>query len=43
MSDKHQVKTITLFTAGVITTISITLVLFLLGLTVLVGIYREKA
>lgn len=37
MSDKHQVKTITLFTAGVITTISITLVLFLLGLTVLVG------
>lgn len=37
MSDKHQYKTISLFTAGVITTISITLVLFLLGLTILVG------
>jgi len=37
MSGKHQYKTISLFTAGVITTISITLVLFLLGLTVLVG------
>jgi cell division transport system permease protein len=37
MSDKHQYKTISLFTAGVITTISITLVLFLLGLTFLVG------
>ncbi|MDR0823563.1 MAG: permease-like cell division protein FtsX [Prevotella sp.] len=38
MSDKHQYKTISLFTAGVITTISITLVLFLLGLTFLVGL-----
>lgn len=37
MSGKHQYKTISLFTAGVITTISITLVLFLLGLTFLVG------
>lgn len=37
MSDKYQYKTISLFTAGVITTISITLVLFLLGLTFLVG------
>jgi len=37
MSDKRQFKTISLFTAGVITTISITLVLFLLGLTILVG------
>ncbi|WP_291129266.1 cell division protein FtsX, partial [Dysgonomonas sp. UBA7698] len=37
MSDKHQYKTISLFTTGVITTISITLVLFLLGLTFLVG------
>lgn len=37
MSYKHQIKTISLFTAGVITTISITLVLFLLGLTLLVG------
>ncbi|MDR3060141.1 MAG: permease-like cell division protein FtsX [Prevotella sp.] len=37
MSDKHQYKTISFFTAGVITTISITLVLFLLGLTFLVG------
>lgn len=37
MSDKYQYKTISLFTAGVITTISITLVLFLLGLTILVG------
>ncbi len=37
MSDKYQYKTISLFTAGVITTISITLVLFLLGLTLLVG------
>ncbi|MDU1891924.1 MAG: permease-like cell division protein FtsX [Dysgonomonas sp.] len=35
MSDKRQVKTVSLFTAGVITTISITLVLFLLGLTIL--------
>ncbi|MFV0417227.1 MAG: cell division protein FtsX [Dysgonomonas sp.] len=37
MSDKRQLKTISLFTAGVITTISITLVLFLLGLTILLG------
>ena len=37
MSDKRQVKTVSLFTSGVITTISITLVLFLLGLTVLIG------
>lgn len=37
MSDKRQVKTVSLVTAGVITTISITLVLFLLGLTVLVA------
>ncbi|MDR1090943.1 MAG: permease-like cell division protein FtsX [Prevotella sp.] len=37
MADRHQFKTISLFTAGVITTISITLVLFLLGLTFLVG------
>lgn len=37
MSNKRQFKTISLFTAGVITTISITLVLFLLGLTFLVG------
>lgn len=37
MSDKYQYKTISLFTAGVITTISITLVLFLLGLTFLIG------
>ncbi|MBK5719400.1 cell division protein FtsX [Dysgonomonas sp. Marseille-P4677] len=37
MSDKRQVKTVSLFTAGVITTISITLVLFLLGLTILVA------
>jgi cell division transport system permease protein len=37
MSGKHQYKIISLFTAGVITTISITLVLFLLGLTFLVG------
>ena len=34
--NKHQVKSISLFTAGVITTISITLVLFLLGSTFLV-------
>jgi cell division transport system permease protein len=38
MSDKHQYKTISLFTAGVITTICITLVLFLLGLIFLVGL-----
>lgn len=37
MSDKRQIKTVSLFTAGVITTISITLVLFLLGLTILLG------
>lgn len=37
MSDKRQLKTVSLFTAGVITTISITLVLFLLGLTILLG------
>ena len=37
MSDKRQVKAVSLFTAGVITTISITLVLFLLGLTILLG------
>lgn len=37
MSDKRQLKTVSLFTSGVITTISITLVLFLLGLTVLLG------
>lgn len=37
MSKRSQNKTISLFTAGVITTISITLVLFLLGLTFLVG------
>ncbi|WP_165023836.1 cell division protein FtsX [Dysgonomonas sp. ZJ279] len=37
MSNKPQVKSMSLLTAGVITTISITLVLFLLGLTVLVG------
>lgn len=37
MSDKRRVKTVSLFTSGVITTISITLVLFLLGLTVLLG------
>lgn len=37
MSDKRQVKTVSLFTSGVITTISITLVLFLLGLTILLG------
>ncbi|MFC4677106.1 cell division protein FtsX [Dysgonomonas termitidis] len=37
MSDKRQPKTISLFTSGVISTISITLVLFLLGLTVLVA------
>lgn len=37
MSSTRQFKTISLFTAGVITTISITLVLFLLGLTFLVG------
>lgn len=37
MSDKRQLKTVSLFTTGVITTISITLVLFLLGLTILVG------
>lgn len=37
MSNKRQVKTVSLFTSGVITTISITLVLFLLGLTILLG------
>jgi cell division transport system permease protein len=37
MSDKRQQKPISLFTSGVITTISITLVLFLLGLTILLG------
>lgn len=37
MSGKSNSKSISLFTAGVITTISITLVLFLLGLTILVG------
>lgn len=37
MSRKQQVKTVSLFTSGVITTISITLVLFLIGLTILVG------
>jgi cell division transport system permease protein len=37
MSDKRHPKTISLFTSGVISTISITLVLFLLGLTVLVA------
>jgi len=37
MSNKQRVKTVSLFTAGVITTISITLVLFLLGITFLVG------
>lgn len=37
MSKQRQHKTISLFTAGVITTISITLVLFLMGLTFLVG------
>lgn len=35
MSDKQQVKTVSFFTAGVITTISITLSLFLLGLVCL--------
>ncbi|EGJ99769.1 cell division protein FtsX [Dysgonomonas gadei] len=37
MSDKRQPRTISLFTSGVISTISITLVLFLLGLTILVA------
>lgn len=37
MSSKQRFKTVSLFTAGVITTISITLVLFLLGTTLLVG------
>jgi cell division transport system permease protein len=37
MSDKRQPKTISLFTSGVISTISITLVLFLLGLTILIA------
>lgn len=37
MSNKQRVKTVSLFTASVITTISITLVLFLLGTTFLVG------
>lgn len=37
MSDKQPVKSFSFFTAGVITTISITLVLFLLGLTFLLG------
>lgn len=37
MSGKSQNKSISLFTTGVITTISITLVLFLLGLTILVA------
>lgn len=37
MSDKRPVHAISFFTAGLITTISITLVLFLLGLTFLVG------
>lgn len=37
MSNKHQIKTISLLTASVITTVSITLVLFLLGTTFLVG------
>lgn len=37
MSNKRQVKSVSLFTSGVITTISITLVLFLLGLTILLG------
>jgi cell division transport system permease protein len=36
MSDKRRPKTISLFTSGVISTISITLMLFLLGLAVLV-------
>lgn len=37
MSKNQRPKTVSLFTAGVITTISITLVLFLLGTTLLVG------
>lgn len=37
MSDKRQSRSVSLFTSGVISTISITLVLFLLGLTVLVA------
>lgn len=37
MAQKQQYKTVSLFTAGVITTMSITLVLFLLGLTILIG------
>lgn len=37
MALKQQYKTVSLFTAGVITTMSITLVLFLLGLTILIG------
>ncbi|WP_108822924.1 ABC transporter permease [Dysgonomonas sp. Marseille-P4361] len=37
MSKNRQLKTVSLFTSGVITTISITLVLFLLGLTILLG------
>lgn len=36
MRNKRQYKTISLFTAGVITTVSITLVLFLLGTTFLI-------
>lgn len=38
MSNNQRPKTVSLFTAGVITTISITLVLFLLGSTLLVGL-----
>lgn len=37
MSHKQQVRSVSFFTAGVITTISITLVLFLLGIVCLVG------
>lgn len=37
MSQKQQIKPVSFFTAGFITTISITLVLFLLGITFLVG------
>ena len=41
-NNKYQAKTISLFTAGTITTISITLVLVLLGLTVLVSLTNKS-
>ncbi|NDV68275.1 ABC transporter permease [Dysgonomonas sp. 25] len=42
MSDKQRVKTVSFFTAGVITTMSITLALFLLGLVCLLGLTGKR-